>query len=54
MNFYKRYMADYQSKTSRLTLIEHGAYTLLLDEYYVNDRLQPQLNCVRGPKARAA
>ena len=41
MNFYKRYMADYQSKTSRLTLIEHGAYTLLLDEYYVSERGLP-------------
>jgi len=34
MNFYKRYMADYARKTSRLTLAQHGAYTLLLDEVY--------------------
>lgn len=41
MNFYKRYMADYQSKTSRLTLIEHGAYTLLLDAYYIREAPLP-------------
>lgn len=34
MNFYKRYPADYGKKTARLTLAEHGAYTLLLDELY--------------------
>ena len=30
-------MADYLSKTASLSLIEHGAYTLLLDYCYLND-----------------
>lgn len=34
MNFYKRFPADYGRKTARLTLAQHGAYTLLLDEIY--------------------
>lgn len=38
MNFYKRYMADYARKTSRLTLAQHGAYTLLLDEIYSTEQ----------------
>lgn len=37
MNFYKRFMADYAKKTSRLTLAQHGAYTLLLDEMYTTE-----------------
>lgn len=34
MNFYKRFMGDYQRDTGHLSLAEHGAYTLLLDHYY--------------------
>lgn len=34
MNYYRRYMADYNSKTAALSMAEHGAYTLLLDHYY--------------------
>lgn len=41
MNFYKRYMADYAKKTARLTLAQHGAYTLLLDEMYATERPLP-------------
>ena len=41
MNFYKRFMADYASKTARLTLAEHGAYNLLLDEFYTTERPLP-------------
>lgn len=37
MNFWKRYPADYQRKTARLTLAQHGAYTLLLDELYTTE-----------------
>lgn len=42
MNFYKRYMADYAKKTARLTLAQHGAYTLLLDELYGTELPLPQ------------
>lgn len=41
MNFYKRYMADYAQKTARLSLAEHGAYTLLLDELYSTEKPLP-------------
>lgn len=34
MNWYARYYGDYGRDTAELTLIEHGAYTLLLDQYY--------------------
>ena len=35
MRFWKRWIADIQAKTSALTLIERGAYTELLDHYYM-------------------
>lgn len=41
MNFYKRFPADYGRKTARLTLAQHGAYTLLLDEMYSTEAPLP-------------
>lgn len=41
LNFYKRYPADYGKKTARLTLAQHGAYTLLLDELYSTEQGLP-------------
>jgi uncharacterized protein YdaU (DUF1376 family) len=38
VNYYERYCGDYAKKTARLTLIQHGAYTLLLDEYYSTEQ----------------
>lgn len=35
-------MADYAKKTSRLTLAQHGAYTLLLDEVYSTEQPLPK------------
>ena len=34
MIFYKRYLGDYQRDTGHLSMLEHGAYTLLLDAFY--------------------
>ena len=34
MNWYPRYPGDYARDTADLTLAEHGAYSLLLDNYY--------------------
>ena len=33
-HWYPRYSGDYRAKTGGLSLVQHGAYTLLLDEYY--------------------
>jgi uncharacterized protein YdaU (DUF1376 family) len=41
VNFYKRYPADYAKKTAKLSLAQHGAYTLLLDELYGSDEPLP-------------
>lgn len=34
MNFYKHFMGDYARATGHLSLIEHGAYRLMLDHFY--------------------
>jgi len=37
VNYYRHYLGDYQRDTARLSLLEHGAYRLLLDAYYGED-----------------
>lgn len=41
MDWYKRYMGDYLKDTADLNMTEDGAYTLLLDHYYVTERPLP-------------
>jgi len=41
MNYYRRYVGDYLKDTSRLSMLEHGAYGLLLDYYYAEERPIP-------------
>lgn len=42
MKFYKRYMGDYARDTKHLTMLQHGAYTLLLDAYYATKKPLPK------------
>jgi len=42
MNYYRRYIGDYQRDTMHLSMAEHGAYTLLLDAYYASDGNLPR------------
>jgi uncharacterized protein YdaU (DUF1376 family) len=37
--YYRRFMGDYLRDTRSLSLAEHGAYNLLLDSYYSEERL---------------
>jgi len=34
VHYYKRNIGDYYKKAGRLTMLEHGAYTLLMDACY--------------------
>ena len=38
MNYYKRHIGDYHKKAGRLSMLEHGAYTLLLDSCYDREK----------------
>ena len=41
MNYYQRNIGDYQRDTGDLSLLEHGAYSMLLDSYYANESPLP-------------
>jgi uncharacterized protein YdaU (DUF1376 family) len=41
VNYYRRFPGDYARDTRHLNFIEHGAYTLLLDVYYSNEKPFP-------------
>lgn len=41
MNYYEHWLGDYRKKTGRLRMAEHGAYRLLLDEYYASEEPLP-------------
>lgn len=41
MNYYRRYSGDYLRDTSKLSVLEHGAYSLLLDYYYSEETPLP-------------
>ena len=38
MNYYERHLGDYARDTGHLSMLEHGAYSLLLDRYYATRR----------------
>lgn len=41
MNFYQRFLGDYMRDTMHLSVMEHGAYGLMLDTYYATERPLP-------------
>jgi len=41
LNYYKHHIGDYAGKTAHLSLLEHGAYLLLLQHYYATERPLP-------------
>lgn len=41
MNYYNRHIGDYAAATRHLSILEHGAYTILLDVYYTTEQPLP-------------
>ncbi len=41
MNYYERHLGDYMRDAGHLTIMEHGAYTVLLDRYYISEAPLP-------------
>lgn len=52
MNYYSRHLGDYARDTGHLSILEHGAYTLLLDRYYVSEAGIPADQAHRLARAR--
>ena len=52
MNYYERHLGDYARDAGHLTMLEHGAYTLLLDRYYTTEHGIPADQAHRVCRAR--
>lgn len=52
MNYYERHLGDYAKDTAHLSMIEHGAYSLLLDRYYATEAGIPADQAHRVARAR--
>jgi uncharacterized protein YdaU (DUF1376 family) len=53
MNYYERHLGDYAKDTAHLTMLEHGAYNLLLDRYYGTEKGIPADQVYRVARARS-
>lgn len=53
MNYYERHLGDYARDAGHLTMIEHGAYTILLDRYYTTETGIPADQAHRVARARS-
>lgn len=52
MNYYERHLGDYAKDAGHLTMLEHGAYSLLLDRYYATEQGIPAEQAHRVCRAR--
>jgi uncharacterized protein YdaU (DUF1376 family) len=53
MNYYERHLGDYAKDTAHLSMLEHGAYNLLLDRYYSTETGIPASQAHRVARARS-
>lgn len=53
MNYYERHLGDYARDAAHLSMLEHGAYTLLLDRYYTTESGIPAVQAYRVARARS-
>lgn len=51
MNYYKRHLGDYAKDAGHLSMLEHGAYTLLLDRLYASEKAIPEREVHRIARA---
>lgn len=53
MNYYEHHLGDYAKDTGHLSMLEHGAYRLLLDRYYSTEEGIPAAQAYRMARARS-
>jgi uncharacterized protein YdaU (DUF1376 family) len=46
MHYYKKNLGDYYKKAGRLSMLQHGAYTLLIDACYDRERFPTELQAI--------
>lgn len=54
MHYFKRNIGDYHKKAGRLSMVEHGAYTLLIDACYDRERFPTKEEAIDWCWARTA
>lgn len=54
MHYFKRNIGDYHKKAGRLSMLEHGAYTLLMDTCYDRERFPTRDEAIDWCWARSA
>ncbi len=52
VNYYERHLGDYARDTRHLTMLEHGAYNVLMDRYYTTEKGIPEAQAYRVAGAR--
>jgi len=52
LNYYERHLGDYAKDTAHLSMLEHGAYSLLMDRYYATEQGIPADQAHRVARAR--
>jgi uncharacterized protein YdaU (DUF1376 family) len=52
VNYYERHLGDYAKDAGHLSMLEHGAYSLLLDRYYTTEQPIPADQAHRICRAR--
>lgn len=53
MNYYERHLGDYARDTAHLSMLEHGAYSLLMDRYYATEQGIPVDQAHRVGRAKS-
>ena len=53
MNYYERHLGDYARDAGHLSMLEHGAYCLLLDRYYITEQGIPSDQAHRLCRAKS-
>lgn len=54
MHYYKKNIGDYYKKAGRLSMLEHGAYTMLIDSCYDRERFPTMDDAIDWTWARTA
>lgn len=54
MNYYKRHIGDYSTKAGHLSMLEHGAYNVLIDRYYNGEQAPTRAEALRWTRAKSA
>src|SRR5690242_10703802 len=52
MNYYERHLGDWVKDTAHLSMMEHGAYNLLVDRYYGSEQPIPNEDRYRHGRAK--